>query len=253
MELRSLLMQAKSIVCQNNLYYGLIAEDILRTFLRDILPNRYGVCQGFVENNGNLSRQCDIIIFDQTDFAPTYSFGEIKIIPSIAVTAIIEVKTSIGAESFHNTLIASKELAKMGVSNKYLFLYDGPTINTIEKYFYPAKGGNNSVYIGEPIYDHGDEYMLPTAILNFKRDYYLQQDLVPDVDKMGYMAYESVDKGGVRIACLQFFIERIISLTSPPVEDKNLPPILITTNEENDNEDDLDDMKVIGGFGLFNL
>ena len=95
--------------------------------------------------------------------------------------------------------------------------------------------------------------MLPTAILNFKRDYYLQQDLVPDVDKMGYMAYESVDKGGVRIACLQSFIERIISLTSPPVEDKNLPPILITTNEENDNEDDLDDMKVIGGFGLFNL
>lgn len=253
MELHSQLMQAKSIVCQNNLYYGLIAEDILRTFLRDIVPNRYGVCQGFVEDNGNLSRQCDIILFDQTDYAPTYSFGEIKIIPSVAVTAVVEVKTSIDAETFHNTLIAFEELAKMGVSNKYLFLYDGPKINTMEKYFYPAKGDNTGVCVGEPIYDHGDEYMLPSAILNLKRDYYLQQDLVPEVDMMGYMAYKSVDKGGVCIACLQSFIERIVSLTSPSVEEKILPPILFATNEENDNEDDLDDMEVIGGFGLFNL
>ena len=252
-ELHSLLMQAKSIVCQNNLYYGLIAEEILRTFLKDVLPKRYGVCQGFVEYNSNLSRQCDIIIFDQTDYAPTYSFGKIKIIPSEAVTAIIEVKTSIDKETFHNTLIAFEELAKMRVHQKYLFLYDGPTITTIEKYFYPLKGDSTDVCVDEPIYDHGDEYMLPSAIMNLKRDYYLQQDLVPEVDMMGYMAYKSVDKGGVCIACLQSFIERIVSLTSPSVEDKILPPILFATNEENDNEDDLDDMEVIGGFGLFRL
>ena len=252
-ELYSILMQSKSIVCQNNLYYGLIAEEILRTFLKDVMPKRYGVCQGFVENNSNLSRQCDIIIFDQTDFAPTYSFGEIKIIPSVAVTAIIEVKTNIDAETFHNTLIAFEELARMGVSNKYLFLYDGPTIKTIEKYFYPAKGDNTGVFVGEPIYDHGDEYMLPSAILNLKRDYYLQQDLVPDVDMMGYMAYKSVDKGGVRIACLQSFIEKIISLTLTQMKKDTLPPIFMSKNEEQDNEDDLDDMEVIGGFGLFRL
>ena len=32
-----------------------------------------------------------------------------------------------------------------------------------------------------------------------------------------------------------------------------LPPIFMSTNEEQDNEDDLDDMEVIGGFGLFRL
>ena len=36
-ELHSLLMQAKSIVYNNYLYYGLIAEDILRSFLVDVL------------------------------------------------------------------------------------------------------------------------------------------------------------------------------------------------------------------------
>lgn len=252
-ELHSLLMQAKNIVYNNNLYYGLIAEDILRKFLVDIVPKRYDVCQGFVEYNGKLSGQCDIIIYDQIDFSPVYSFGSIKIVPSAAVKAVIEIKTRIDARMFQNTLTAFETLAKMRVANKFLFVYDGPTIKTIEGYFYPKDGNVEDYYVGEPRYDHWDKYALPSAILNLQRDYYLKQDLVPDVDMMGYMAYKSIDKGGIQIACLQSFIEDILYSLTFIIEEESTPPLLKETVLEVDSDDSLNDMIVIGGFGLYSL
>lgn len=252
-ELHSLLMQAKSIVYNNYLYYGLIAEDILRSFLVDVLPKRFDICQGFVGFDSKLSGQCDIIIYDQIEFSPLYSFGSIKIVPSKAVKAVIEVKTMIDTKAFKNTLIAFETLAKMGVANKFLFVYDGPTIKTIENYFYPEIGAAEGNQVGESRYDSGDEYMLPSAILNLQRDYYLKQDLVPGVDMMGYMAYKSIDKGGAQITCLQLFIENILSLVTSTIEKDSIPPLIDKAAEEVNSEDTLNDIAVIGGFGLYKL
>lgn len=252
-ELHSLLMQAKSIVYNNYLYYGLIAEDILRSFLVDVLPKRFDICQGFVEFDSKLSRQCDIIIYDQIEFSPLYSFGSIKIVPSAAVKAVIEVKTRIDKGAFQNTLIAFETLAKMGVANKFLFAYDGPTIKTIENFFYKKDDAAEGYQIESSRYDHGDEYMLPSAILNLQRDYYLKQDLVPGVDMMGYMAYKSIDKGGAQITCLQLFIENILSLVTSTIEKDSIPPLIDKATEEVNSEDTLNDIAVIGGFGLYKL
>lgn len=251
-ELYSKLQQAKNMVPNHNLYYGLLAESILRVFLRDVLPMRIGVCQGFIEQKGKLSQQCDIIIYDQLNYAPIYSYGEIQVIPSDSVIAVVEVKVSITSESFQSTLVAFERLAQMGIMNKYMFIYEGPAIKTLEKYFYPQRTDSDKVYVGEPLYDHSDKERLPKAILNLKRNYYLKQDLVPDVDMMGYMAYKSVDKGG-NIACLQSFIESILSLILPLKEKDNTPPAIESSKEDDDNDDALNGMEVINGFGLYRI
>lgn len=247
-ELYSLLMQARSIVSNNKLYLGLFAENILRTFLSDTLPKRFGVCQGFVENNGNLSQQCDIIIYDQHNYAPKYSFGEIMIVPSVAVHSVIEVKTNISSKTFQDTLSAFRTLNQLHVNDMYLFLYDGPCIRTIHNYFFPKRNSNkfDSIHIGEPLYDNGDEYRLPTAILNLKRNYYLKQDFTPD-GMFGYLAYESESKDGKPIACLQVFVQSILHLLYPSSEDDKEFPVF----ENNISEQKNVELKQIEGFTLF--
>lgn len=251
-ELYSKLLQAKNMVPNHNLYYGLFAESILRDFLRDVLPMRVGVCQGFIEQNGKLSQQCDIIIYDQLNYAPIYSYGEIQVIPSDSVIAVVEVKVSITYESFQSTLVAFERLAQMGIMNNYMFIYEGPTVKTLEKYFYPKITNSDKVCIGESLYDYGDEERLPKAILNLKRNYYLKQDLVPDVNMMGYVAYTSTDIGGDIVACLQSFIGNIIGLVIPTTEN-NEPPVLCLNETVDEDEDGLKDLTVLGGFGLFKL
>ena len=250
-ELDSLLKQAHAIVTNNNLYYGLIAENILRCFLRDMLPNRYGVCQGFVENGNVLSRQCDIIVYDKLYYAPSYTFGDVLIVPCESVCTIVEVKTNISKKTFLNMLAAFETLAKMGVSRKYLLLFDGPKIQTFESYFNSWPSTTCEVCVDNQVFDHGDEYMLPSTIINMKRNYYLRQDLVPDFDMMGYMAYGVTDNSGETIACLQSFIEDVLEQTLPHKLDDENPPLL------NDNspydEDEISDMEVLGGFGLYRL
>ena len=86
------LDQAKQVIPNHNLSVGMIGEEILRVFLREMLPKRYSVTQGFVEYDGDLSRQCDIIIYDSHNYAPLVIWGNLEIIPSIAVVAIIEVE-----------------------------------------------------------------------------------------------------------------------------------------------------------------
>ena len=251
-ELHSKLLQAKNMVPNHNLYYGLLAESILRNFLREVLPMRVGICQGFIEQNGKLSQQCDIIIYDQLNYASTYSYGEIQVIPNVSVIAVVEVKVSVTLEAFQSTLDAFKELAQMKIPNKYLFIYAGPTIKTLEKYFYPKRTDSNKLCVGVPLYDHSDEAMLPKAILNLKRDYYLMKDLVPDVDMIGYMAYTSIDIGGDKIACLQSFMENIMELIIPTNE-INKPPYLNSGTSESEGEDELSEMKAFDGFGLIRL
>ena len=52
--------------------------------------------QGFIlSQNGKMSKQCDILIYDSHYFAPIYRINDIVVVPSDSVIAIIEVKTTI--------------------------------------------------------------------------------------------------------------------------------------------------------------
>ena len=104
-ELLIKLHQIKCFVKKHNLTIGILTEEILRSFLKDYLPKSISVSQGFIiYTNGNLSKQCDIIIYDSMNYAVKYKINDIVIVPFDSVICVIEVKTTITKSIFHKTI-----------------------------------------------------------------------------------------------------------------------------------------------------
>ncbi len=246
LELQNQLEQARCMIPNHMPSLGFMAEAILRNFLKSVLPQKVTVGQGFVEYGGELSYQCDIILYDSINYAPLYSYGEIVIVPHDSVFAVIEVKTTIDAKRFGETLYAFKRLEQIRVRNKFLFLYDGCKIKTLRKYFF---GKYTPVY-GHS-YDYDDFYSLPDAIVSLNNDYFLAKASVETIDsrdKMGYMAFTTYDNSNKSIACLQEFVLRLMEIVAPTMLNDTIPPLYNITND--DSLDAFKTMKVNDGFGL---
>lgn len=84
-----------SKLMSHSLEEGLSNEEIIREVFRRILPKRYGVGKGKVINaEGNMSKQCDVIIYDALDCPNLFVDDHMnQILPLEGVYAIIEVKT----------------------------------------------------------------------------------------------------------------------------------------------------------------
>ena len=78
---------------------GAEAEDILKQFLRERLPKRFGVEAGLVVGrDGTVSRQSDVIIYDSLN-SPVYRSGpKMHILPRDNVAAVVEVKSKLNKE-----------------------------------------------------------------------------------------------------------------------------------------------------------
>lgn len=91
-------------------------EEILRNFLKTHIPERFAVGTGFVYlDNDNVSRQCDLLIYDRLNYAPFFKEGDFVIIHPEAVAAVVEVKTTLKKEELYDSIdnIRSvKEVAK---------------------------------------------------------------------------------------------------------------------------------------------
>jgi len=95
---RSLMERlAESRVVKNKLESGLGAERGIRSILVDFLPTRFGVARGWIINNaGDLSRHCDIIIYDRLNCPNIYvDNNDNQVIPIEGVYQVIEVKTTL--------------------------------------------------------------------------------------------------------------------------------------------------------------
>jgi len=245
-ELQNKLEQARCVIPNHMPSFGFVAEAILRDFLKSVLPQKVAVGQGFVECDGELSCQCDIILYDAINYAPVYSFGEIVIVPYNSVFAVIEVKTSISAKRFGEVLFAFERLNRMRVCNKFLFLYKGCKIKTLRKYFY----GEYTPIYGRS-YDYDDFYSLPDAIVSLNNDYYLSKSFVETADGregIGYESFSTYDNSDKTIACLQEFVGKLLEIVTLPIEEDSLPPLCRTTDV--DNHDALKTMKVNDGFSI---
>ena len=176
------LNQFKELVIHNP-SRGYIGEELLREFLKSALPSSAKVTQGFIIQGNDLSPQCDIIIYDSLRYAPVYSFGNIDIVLSQSVYAIIEVKTTVDRKGFEKVLKDFRMLQYMQVQHKILFLYTSPLPKTIESYFYPKATEDVKFIISDthtPLYDNGDYSALPEIIISLSSDVYLQKDLFQD-------------------------------------------------------------------------
>ncbi len=96
--------------------------------LRDFLPNKYGICRGFVVSSGGKKAGDDIIIFDQERF-PTLrllyrdSFELKAQMPIEAVYAYIEAKHSLTSEAFKKSISQIIKVKKICSTRKKGKLY----------------------------------------------------------------------------------------------------------------------------------
>lgn len=90
---------------------GAEAELILKAFLKDRLPRRFDIETGLVVGqDGTVSRQTDLIIFDALN-SPVYRKGpKIHILPRDNVAAVIEVKSKLNKDQLKD---AAKKIASV--------------------------------------------------------------------------------------------------------------------------------------------
>lgn len=98
---------------------GTNREVILREFLKDHLPRRYGIAKGeILTRDGDHSHSADIIVFDALNCPVLYS-EDTAIVPIEGVYGVIEVKSRLSKEGLVSTaekLRKFKELAPRDLS-----------------------------------------------------------------------------------------------------------------------------------------
>ncbi|KAB0325497.1 hypothetical protein LSO07_18050 [Janthinobacterium sp. PLB04] len=89
---------------------GSYREGLLRSLLRQVVPQQYEVSTGFLEN---CPRQLDIIIWDAHRYGALFRDGDIVVVPSAAVRAVIEVKTTLGTQPLDEALEILDEVMRI--------------------------------------------------------------------------------------------------------------------------------------------
>lgn len=198
------LNQVKTFIKNHNPTIGILTEEILRSFLRTYLPKGVSVEQGFILNTkGNLSKQCDILIYDSQHYAPFYRINDIVVIPADSVIAIVEVKTTVTKQIFHeviNYFKAFSEISEFKI-HKHLFIYKSPTVDRLQAYFLNYKHSGDYQH-----FDHDTFYALPDTITGINSSYHLRRDYVVfEKDKMGYLSYNYENEKNLEISSLELF------------------------------------------------
>lgn len=80
---------------------GTAREELFRALLERHVPGRYHVATGFVDG---IPTQFDIIIYDQIDHAPLLRTGNLVVVPSESVRAVIEIKSKLDATNLTDAL-----------------------------------------------------------------------------------------------------------------------------------------------------
>lgn len=121
----------------HNLTSGNANELILRDFLAMHAPKRFHVGEGFICDptaQNKVSRQCDILVYDQGAFPVVYEDGPIKIVWPDSARVVIEVKTTFEGEAIIESAIDNIQAAR-AVSkqvNGIIFAFRSATIKTIQ-------------------------------------------------------------------------------------------------------------------------
>ena len=229
---------------------GYVGEVLLRKFVESIIPKEYGVCTGFIRQkfpefdfpiciNGFNDKtpvsdpkppQCDIIIYRKDQNALEFECGDLAIVNREFVHMVIEVKSSIGPKGFEKTL---SDFELINTERKVLFIYTGPTIYTIKKYFdnidienttlkekyLDSVDINDCVIIDDDVvidkaenvaikykYDHNNFGYLPELIVSItpNKEFFLSKgEVILDSDYMGYNSLIFEDSKHRQISCLQ--------------------------------------------------
>ena len=211
------LKQIKQYVKKHNPTVGIFTEELLRTFLKKYLPRSISVEQGFIiAQNGEISKQCDILIYDSSNFAPFYRINEIVVVPTESVIAVIEVKTTIGKNIFHKSIDYFANIRSITDARTYLFIYNSCKIATIEQYFYTY---DHKSQLNK--FDHDTYGLLPHEITGINNSYHLKQEMITvERDMFGYVSCFFENEKGTEISAFQIFYLSVYGLVDEYIENK---------------------------------
>jgi len=208
---------------------GAYGEHLLIQIIKDLIPDEYDLCQGFVTDGNKTSKQCDIIIY-RKDKAVVRSFGSIKFVKPESVIAVVEIKSSMQEKTFHKSLEAFENLQAIGVVNTFLFVYSRLSKNSISRWLFSYKLNDlhADVIVSDTyLYDWPDKDWLPNAILSLDSESLYSQEYAPfdNGDWLGYITYSFVDKEDLAVSCLQEFlmcILRLVNVNTPDIDFQHL-------------------------------
>ena len=118
-------------------------EEILRTVLRNFLSKRFSVKKGFIYSGSDkISKQIDLMVIDENSPA-AYIFqeGDFAVVIPQAVVAIMEIKTTLNAPDFDQSIeniSSAKSLMEFPANlTGIVFGFDGtnPTENILDEWF----------------------------------------------------------------------------------------------------------------------
>lgn len=249
-ELLNEISQVKTFIKKHNPTIGILTEEILRKFLSTYLPKGVAVEQGFIiDENGKISRQIDIIIYDNLLYAPLYRINDIVVLPNKSVIEVIEVKTTVNSKTlFHDIIKYFYSISEVldYRTKKRLFIYNSATITKLNEYFHNYKHSGDYQK-----FDHDTFQYLPNTITGIQSSYHLGKDYVTfTTDMMGYSSYNYLDNTNKDISSLELFFKSIYE----NIFEYNLSK----TNEEFRKNTDFQiknekDLKSISAIELFDL
>lgn len=232
-ELLGKLAQIKSYITKHNPTIGVLTEEILRNFLSNHLPNAVSVEQGFIlHDDGELSKQIDILIYDSQSYAPFYRVNDIVVVPAESVIAVIEVKTTITKQIFHSVIDYFKSLKYLPNAKTFLFVFNSKDISHIDSYFHSYKHDGDY-----QIFDYDTFQFLPDEITGINSSFHLKKDcVVIEKDMIGYSSWFYEDAEGTEINALQHFYLSVYGLVESYISKHN-------TNEKLKSRSDYHQMK----------
>ena len=128
---------------------GVYHEEVVREALRPLLSRRFSLKTGFAFVNGSsVSRQGDIVVGDESDPSPYFfQMGDLVVVHPRAVACVIEVKTTLSRDTFHQALRNLRSFSDVGMAatppvvvQRALFAFEGArfTADTLHEWFETA-------------------------------------------------------------------------------------------------------------------
>lgn len=99
-------------------------EVVLMNYLKRILPKHLSVGTGFVRNDDRITKQIDIIIYDN-NFPVLFSEGDFVVTTSANVLGIIEVKSKIVPSNICKIIQTANNNAEIIVGQSDMYLFNG--------------------------------------------------------------------------------------------------------------------------------
>ena len=135
--------------------YGTYREHSCIDLLQMFVPANLGISDGFViTNNGNISTQCDIIIYDKNKM-PKISIDKYKIFLAEAVVGVVEVKSVLNATKLKDSLIKLSKIKSYKSPQPHIIQH-APFLDMVTAIIfhkYDSSLDNMVNYLDECVYD----------------------------------------------------------------------------------------------------